>query len=587
MKYDIRTDIDNCQNAMEQHYNELGDSFTQYMNGINQRTQTTEKIISEYKNRLNSTNERNIVQMVNFLEKALSGLNDSLGHIDDKIGRSIDLLGKNLEQFHQVEDDIKVIKEYSELMELMALNSMVVAIKAGAKGGGFTYITEVLRKNASSTIQLTDELQDLGEQLKSNLGELHNLMSEMNSQRNEVDKEYTNIDGEFNEFHNSMGKFVNFLSGLSSQSASVRKNLLQVVEQLSHQDIYRQSLDHISILIDQLESSSTESDDEKLDKLVFYESMVKFSVPLISEVNERLDENIDCFRDGIQEIDGNLKKLEMDRKDFVSRNAGIKTDECCMFYRLSLLDGFINELVVSVKRFLGDIEGISMVNRSIVDRIINLQERNTRFERIIKAFRNVIIMGRIEVTKHDALRGVEVSVNDISEITDQMEKRVKRISESIQIVIQMNQEIVQRLQELKEEVTTFLDEFSAMLYEFQDIRIEGRNIFNKTMDSLDFYPKEFGESFKRALSASQQLENLVRSFDTLKENLNQQLETAGIEKKALLDKKGIENWEIKNENISKVLKQFTIFSQKMAFGEMAGETLDVQQAQDESSVTLF
>lgn len=587
MKDYLSQKIDNCQQEMETHFENLGSVYTRLMDEIKNKTLAAETVISDYKSHLKSKNNQNITMMVRFLESNVSDLKKNLSIIDQDLNNSMEVLNKNLEQFYLVETNITEIKEYSELMELMALNSMVVAIKAGSRGGGFTYITEVLRKNASATIQLTDELQDLGDQLKNNLGDLHNLLAELNAKRNNLSQKEKDMNDRFNDFHDSMSKFIDILNSLSSDSAIIRRDVLEISETLSHQDIYRQSLDHITMLLKAVPEENTTDKEGRLDKISYFELLNDFSIPLISDIQEKLEHNIHTFEIKTNGVDESLKKVEKRRSDYVQNNQGASREDCCIFYKVSQVDASLQALLHSMKGFLMEIESVSMLNRSIVDRIVNLDERNKRFERIIKAFRNVIIMGRIEVTKHDALRGVEVSVNDIADITDNIESKAAKTSESIDQILSMNQSIVDRIHILRAHINDFMNLFSDRLSEFSRITDEGKVIFNRTMDNLNFYPKTFFSYFKSAISASKELKQVNTLLRDLTEYLTSNQSEIKKEKASLLQELGLEKWNIRNENIKRVLDKFTIYSQKNAALKLAGSDSSKDQSVEESAVVLF
>lgn len=589
MKEALKEKLDNCQKDMETLFEDLGKVYSRLMNEISNKTTTAESIIEEYRHKITSKDQNNISTVVRFLEENVQYLTESLNSIDNKLSESMDILSKNLKQFHDVEMHIFDIKESSELMELMALNSMVVAIKAGSKGGGFTYITEVLRKNATSTIQLTEELQDLGLQLKDNLGDLHNLMSELNTQRRAVEEKEGIMRNSFEQFHQSMEKFINFLNDLSLKSSDVRKQVLNISQEISHQDLYRQSLDHVSILLDNIKEPETLSGEEKLDQLTYMEFVAKFSNPLIHEVVTKLDRNIHTFKNETEGIDGSLKKIETERSDYIEQNSNPQNynEGCCIFQNLTLLDRDLHNLIDSVSRFIREIEEISKTNRGVVDRIINLNERNLRFERILKAFRNVIIMGRIEVTKHEALKGVDVSVNDIAKITDTIEEKVQKIDESIEMVMHFNQNIVNSFQSVNSQINQFIESFKDKLDHFRSMKSESYKVFNKTMNTLNFYPNEYRDYFSNSLNAAEDLGTLSRDLLSLSETMVGFEGKVKENKSTILKEMGLEKWDIKNENINEILSRFTIFSQKNLALKLSGETDLDNESASESSITLF
>jgi len=586
MKDYLDKEITSCQNEMEKHFLHLGEVFSTLMSQINQKTTTAEKVIRDYREHLTDTTGRNINVMIQFLEDNVNSLNLSLNQIDKELDDSINVLKNNLTQFHVVETNILSIKEFSELMELMALNSMVVAIKAGSRGGGFTYITEVLRKNANKTIVLTDELQELGQQLKINLGDLHNLLAELNDQRTKVLKKEETMNQSFVQFHGAMESFINFLDTLAKRSSEVRKNVLNVSEKISHQDIYRQSLDHISLIIKEMPEQKGNSDEDRLDILSYYEFLIEFSIPLLQEISVKLNDNIGIFEQETGEVNSSLKNIEISRKEYAAKNSNASKENCCIFYHVSIIDESLESLINSVRYFLKDIDSIAILNRSIMDRIINLEERNNRFERIIKAFRNVIIMGRIEVTKHDALKGVDVSVNDIAKITDQIDEKVNLASDAIDSVLVMNQSIVEKINILKGQISTFMNDFYGKIHKFREISTQGRITFNETMEHLDFYPSHFSKIFTSAIDASQELKEVTLIMQRLITNLEQNKSDFQIEKKNILNRLGIEKWDIKNENINRVLDKFTIYSQKSHALELSGEQKHGDSV-EESSIVLF
>lgn len=87
-------------------------------------------------------------------------------------------LQNGITQLEEIAEAIDAIREDSEDMELVSLNAMTVALKAGNAGRAFSYITEELKRLANRTITLSESISERGTRLIENFRELERTLND-------------------------------------------------------------------------------------------------------------------------------------------------------------------------------------------------------------------------------------------------------------------------------------------------------------------------------------------------------------------------------------------------------------------------
>src|SRR6056297_908541 len=116
-------------------------------------------------------------------------------------------------------------------MELISLNAMTVALKAGSAGRAFSYITEELKRLSAHTIELSDGITRRGQQLLADFREFEATIDEVRSFESSLFTRLRDeLFGSFEKLQSATRDLTGGLRGLQDQSGSIRGPVRSIME---------------------------------------------------------------------------------------------------------------------------------------------------------------------------------------------------------------------------------------------------------------------------------------------------------------------------------------------------------------------
>lgn len=588
MKQELNKKVEYSQNMLQEVYNNIGEKFSFLFSEVEASLSRASNMVKEFRKQIESSNHTGSLKVViEGINIRISKIVTSLDQVSSTTHKLLTELKDNLKEFGQIEKSISDIHEYSTLMELMAMNAMVIAIKAGKNGGGFTYITDVLQKNASQTIKLSDELLVLGSLIQKEFEVVSLSATKLGDQESINLSSSIEIKEKFTHSHDSIKIFMDDLDELIKKASTSRTYMLNVSQEIQHQDIIRQSIDHISFLLNEYPITNPIDDEERLDIISFDEYLINFSLPVIDDLNKKIRSNLDIFLENSSNTYNSLSKSEIDRVELIDHHLAKKNDRSGLMSTLNNAEIELDNLSAKVVFFGKEIDNLRGSNIRMTEGLYSLQDKSKRFQNMIRVFRNVILMGKIEVTKHLALEGVDFSVNDIADITNKIENAVTIIDSSIEVMLEKNSFVEAEFELLAQKVEESHNSFyinqsklSDSVSELEEVLEHAKNSYKLAPDSMKNTIDNCNESYMEL----EQLNEFLKEFSTY---LSREGSRIDKEKKEVLEKNGLENWSVRNQNIVRVLKKFTIFEHKKTAEELAGNEIEHNESVSEGSVTLF
>jgi enamine deaminase RidA (YjgF/YER057c/UK114 family) len=489
-----------------------------------------------------------------------------------------DALATGVESLQSLSRYSSTIKDDSEEMELISLNAMTVAVKAGKAGGAFSYITEELKRISERTIHYTDELTTTAREVTQVFDQLDTLVEELSSFQSYLFENFgAKLIDTFGEFSARLEEFLGFFAKLVEDSTNVRKPLMGIMEELQHQDIIRQSVDHVMTSLRELDNLDSAGD---LDLVAFQARLPELARTVLEEVVERLEKNLATFEAYTSQIEEMISQSESRRRDLVGSDAGGAMERS---YRDSV--EVVGMYSADLKKHLFLKTQTIKKSREVNRELKRLAKGFNSFAALINRFHNITIASRIEVVKQDVLSGMTATVETMFDLTNDIETQMEsamRAIKALRRTFSDNMDLYEgtyRAEQLL--VNGFVDDLDETYKKLDVVR----NRAEESVREFSVFSGRFLDLFQSShkdLDALQKLTEDIRDVIRQLEPLGRQTDERYRQE---LARQGLEDWKITDARLRDVIEGFTILQHKKAAAELAG--FEVEDGAEEGEVTFF
>jgi len=498
----------------------------------------------------------------------------------------IEKLTSAITDYHDSQAYIEEIRDISESLQIVSLNALVNAVKAGKGGEGFSVITENLKNVTGTTIEKTGLLEQKGDVVKRQLDVFCSSEKSIAENRRELlelleEKMMSGID----TFQVESETVNNLLSGLNKESEKVKGSILKVMQELQQQDIIRQTIDQILMSMDELPMESEDykideiSEDKGMDKAVFSERLIDISIIMIDEVVSKLSRTIEVFSESFNQARERLEYIQSEKNAAVEHFiTNLKSMSNLSEMNLEVRERS-NEL--SAKR-----RGLLSLISGLLQHVEEISEEIESFEKISGWLQNVAVLSRIELTRSVSLRQMKESVDDMAGLVERIQQQIQRGEKETGDFLSMTGKLFLDYNEYAEEEQHYMTRFfKSILDSIQEMSTINSS-FSDVLNNFNFFSEKFRTLFEISLGEMAQLKKMMDNLSEVSGDLQSiKLKLNDIIKTKLNEKK-IQEWNISDESLNRIIERFTIYSHKRSAGELTG--LDVEEsALEAGEVTLF
>ena len=374
----------------------------------------------------------------------------TMSHRDDEL---FTRLQNGISQLETISDSITDIRQDSEDMELVSLNAMTVALKAGNAGRAFSYITEELKRLANRTIGLSEEISKRGGELIENFRHLEQALDDARTFQSDLVAGVQNrIASGLDELDTAVQTTVSELTKLREESTELQRPVNGMMEAIQLQDLIRQSIDHIILALEAIKpESDLVTDSALLDELSFTRQIPGLASRLIDDVAEQIDGSVETFLSLTREAEQKLSELQAAQQSFVGDSAPVSDPRSPDAGDDTSLDGRFRHASQMLQTLLDDLEHNikkkeSLVSRSgaITKEVEELESQFKTFTTLVNRFHSIDVASRIEVAKQEVLRQMGTSAEQMTTLTRTIESDVNRSLEATQEFIKSTSVIIER-----------------------------------------------------------------------------------------------------------------------------------------------
>ncbi len=529
----------------------IAESYPRMLSDLEQKTKELEKT----ENRGDACH--NLEDLVKDIQNVVNKQGALLAQMLEKDAGFLNDMAGELEILKSLDANIDGIEDDSAELELISLNAMVTALKAGKNGGAFPYITEELQKVSKESAYLSKRLKTKGGELNQYFVDI---VESMNTDKEVTTSVIQGIEENFTQLLTISKQYqeISFsvLESIRSNARSLKEPVHQIISEVQKHDIVRQSVDHIILSLEHVDSETHEALEEKLESLSYESRVYGFCFAILEDIRNELQQTYTLFRSKSEELEKVVDYL----KETGRRLSGRGGEDSCRIRIMEIQGDLYKDLTginQKLKRelFQKKLEGIF--------REIDLLDKTySSFSRIIHWIKTINISSRVEAAKLPHLENMSFIIQNIRERTDSIENSVEEISRSIQYFKKSSSRLFSSFMKHgsrnSETVESYTIQLQNMLEGVESCSIDLEQNMSELLDA--------GEQFRLVYAASRQdldkmeelighMDRILGEFEMKKSRTEQSLST-------VLEESGLQNWELKGEKIRKLIDKFTIYVHK-------------------------
>ncbi|BDU62758.1 hypothetical protein BOFE_02980 [Candidatus Borrelia fainii] len=518
----------------------------------------------------------------NFISKVIRVLNDFVSYFNSStelLESQFSVIRDKVKDIEILEDVIEKMKKSSIDMEIMSINTLTVAMRAGRAGGAFSYITNEIKTLTQSMIKQADQLTSRGRDIKVGLDRAKDQVLENNTAENKILEEFkNNLIKNIDEFSGGIGEVIAFYDNILSILSEFKFKFVNAVSYLQFQDRLTQSLYHLNIMYSSIDVFKFR-DISEVQKLKVLSVFTNSSKMIVGDVIAKLDENLMAFEEFIDTSISSIRDIN-----------DLKSD---------------NFLYIDISR---SVESFSVILSNLLKRIDDVEKNNSNFlnlyyeqiklvkslelmfsniSAISSRFQNINIASKIEVVKRVELEDMEGNISEMSKIISDIELNITKGREFLSQIIFFFEKVVKDCDNRFYLEKNYFNKFKKLFMEIKNNIFEIKKIALDQVLSYEIFPVDFLEIFEEIKLGIHNIKNLRMDLLNLEKTLMKMDNDINSTLDLELLKNGLKCVEIEDkEFIRRIANRFTLFIHKKYLLSLIEDEKDVHSF-DEGSIILF
>lgn len=478
------------------------------------------------------------------------------------------------------------IREDSSAMELISLNAMTVAFKAGNQGRAFSFITEELKRLSSKTIDLTRHVTSQGGALVNFFAEFQDILEKLDRQEEAIFGDFMARANEiFEDFSGSVAAVNQGMLELNRKSAQVQAPLVAIMTEIQNHDLIRQSIEHVVLSLQEIRSlDSAAGVEQNLDELAFLEILPQLCSNVLDEVADQIRGNRDVFRKSLGEAQRIIEQLEHERLQFVQVNADPANPKG-IEHKFGKTQAMFANLIRDIEALYRAKENTVNISKELQKQVKQLDDSFKSFESLITRFKTIDVASRIEIAKQSVLAMMGGTVDEMTALTLKIDEDVERSTALTAAFLEGTQRILNNYRQsfiaLNRTIHQFIDRVGLRTRKLN----QTKDILIQSIRDCQIFTATFSRNFTATAQDLGRLDALLGRLDELKFSLDEIKTQLGLEKAQYMQANGITTWNLENSKLRAMIERFTIFNHKKFAGDLGG--FQVEQGTQSGEITLF
>jgi methyl-accepting chemotaxis protein len=521
------------------------------------------------------------LKMKSYLEENIQSLQTIIQNVDETES-NIDKLTRHLSGIEDLASETKLI----------SLNAAIASERLGSKGRAFGVITQYLTKvsqqgdeTALTFLEKTESILARFKSLKQLSVDLKQTLNQLvQTAQEEIDPVTQSVRNQLSELSREHGRIL-------EQCREILPAVQEVMLLIQNQDVLRQGIEHISIVLHEIEnvhSSHQNTTPDLRDEIQFHEHLEELS---FQEKAGELSANL--YRDNSQELQDFFS--EVDAK--LNRVAQVAFAIVAMEERFSGQDDFSARLVAPLDRFrsvldqsneiLVSYREFESVCQNLKETLNTLTDDLDGFTGFFKSMNRIRLLMKIEAG----------SVPELSRDAQPITQSIQKIENELKALLKSTEKICRSLDRQRDRCTNVLDyvikhlpnlsanlnaEFDSLSRQFGRSTESFYQNSSQAIDTgraIDHSVKEF-QSFLPQLQAAFMEDNIVQTTcQSISDSARQKQAEAREQTGRLYAEESL------NDHFLDLIARFTTLTHKEILGAISG--IDIEEGDCGGELTLF
>ncbi len=500
-------------------------------------------------------------------------------------------IAQGIERLSRLDERIGAIREIAFEMELISLNSMVTAVKAGLPGRAFSFITDELQRLSSRTVEAAEGITSRGKIILERLTSLRATLSEVHDfQRFFYSGFGERLSSSFGRFQEAAYAIAGSLSEIAGRARGIRAPLARIMEEVQQQDIIKQVVDQVVVSLSKLGEEAGLADEEAmLDTLSFREHIAGLCVSMLDDVGARVGRGVRLFTSELSEIREELDRVEGERLSFLKSTATRGTDkgEVIAPWRLSFDESakVLAEISANIERAKDTKQSIVAETQAVVRELALLEESLQRFARVTSQFYPIKVLSQLEVTKQRLLDKGVTTIEQMSALSERINLEMADALDMVRDVMKQSSEQVRSYALVGRREVIAVEAMAARIGHATGRFLSLRESITSALASFSLYSDAFLDNLKSCERAVEGVGELTAEAGAIRSEVGALWREAKLMQGKGLSDRRIGSWTVKDERLRGLIEQFTLFAHKRTAASIGG--FEVEEGDAEGKLTIF
>lgn len=472
---------------------------------------------------------------------------------------------------------LRVVQEVEEALATLrdlALNSIIFAIRAGDEGAGFQILSDSINRVSVELggrfgimRESVNSLHDWNKKFQRAMVEFIDYEEELqNRYQNKFQMTYQHVVSSLNKVCEVLDSNLDYLKGAFS-------GVSRIMVMVQNQDIIRQNIENMSkcirIILEKIDSLTSDSFEECLDHLVFANRVLTLSKTLMENIETSLGESIFCLNSELTKMDADVADLEEDSAQLTELFAGNKNGSGADSVLNSVFDTVSEQLddLMSIGENIKEKSGVLFSgNNTFTDLIQKVEHEFQAIEKETKGLKKMKVLIKIELARINkesdlSLTAIAAAVDEVVETIHGNQQLFRKLRDHFVQNIEHFSTAVNRIYSRLENSTETLAVAKRKLDIIKQLAVGAVLASHREMAEICTQLKLPGRNLADTNLMSM-LTTDIKTKTNQVHNIIQQLQAE------IFNRHGITDWEEKEEDLKLLADQFTCFVERKAMKDL-------------------